>query len=444
MRSVLGESRLIYMVRDPIDRMLSHYLHNVGGGYEHRGADRGASPTRESAYVARSRYAFQLEPYLDAFGPERIEIVTREELKGERPATMRRVFAFLGVDPELHLRAVRARVGDRDREGRRPLPAHGPGRPASRACGRSTATSTACPSRCAGWSSGSSTTRGAGEVPKPEVPAGLREWLDEPVPRRRGAARGARRPQLRLARLAALGEPPATHKLSAMRVSVAADELVGVAEAVVEELAAAATSRSPTARSADAERDDWAWASEAAARDVAEGRAEQAIVCCWTGTGASIAANKVAGRAGRAVRRRRDGRRRAQVERRQRPRAQPPRHLRRRARRDPRRLVRGRAQRRSATTAPTSPTWPRSRPLSSRLACAPCAACSPTPARPRSPTSCDDLDLVAEPADDRPYVITNFAITLDGRATLARALGRDRQRHRHRRCWSGCGPRSTR
>src|SRR5271154_5656078 len=43
------------------------------------------------------------------------------------------------------------------------------------------------------------------------------------------------------------------------------------------------------------ERDDWAWASEAAARDVAEGRAEQAIVCCWTGTGASIAANKVEG-----------------------------------------------------------------------------------------------------------------------------------------------------
>ena len=43
------------------------------------------------------------------------------------------------------------------------------------------------------------------------------------------------------------------------------------------------------------EQDDWAWASEAAARDVAEGRADQAVVCCWTGTGASIAANKVAG-----------------------------------------------------------------------------------------------------------------------------------------------------
>jgi ribose 5-phosphate isomerase B len=46
---------------------------------------------------------------------------------------------------------------------------------------------------------------------------------------------------------------------------------------------------------ADAERDDWAWASEAAARDVVEGRADQAVVCCWTGTGASIAANKVEG-----------------------------------------------------------------------------------------------------------------------------------------------------
>ena len=45
----------------------------------------------------------------------------------------------------------------------------------------------------------------------------------------------------------------------------------------------------------EGERDDWAWASEEAARDVAAGRADQAVVCCWTGTGASIAANKVPG-----------------------------------------------------------------------------------------------------------------------------------------------------
>jgi hypothetical protein len=99
MRSVVADARLVYMVRDPIDRMLSHYLHNVGGGYDDRTlADAFADP--ESAYVTRSRYFFQLEPYLEEFGPERIEIVGREELKRDRPATMRRVFAFLGVDPD--------------------------------------------------------------------------------------------------------------------------------------------------------------------------------------------------------------------------------------------------------------------------------------------------------------------------------------------------------
>ena len=39
----------------------------------------------------------------------------------------------------------------------------------------------------------------------------------------------------------------------------------------------------------------WAACSQAAARDVASGASDQAVVCCWTGTGASIAANKVPG-----------------------------------------------------------------------------------------------------------------------------------------------------
>jgi ribose 5-phosphate isomerase B len=80
-----------------------------------------------------------------------------------------------------------------------------------------------------------------------------------------------------------------------MRISVAADERTGVADAVVEALRARGHDTLPHGALNDAERDDWAWASEAAARDVAEGRADQAVVCCWTGTGASIAANKVPG-----------------------------------------------------------------------------------------------------------------------------------------------------
>jgi ribose 5-phosphate isomerase B len=80
-----------------------------------------------------------------------------------------------------------------------------------------------------------------------------------------------------------------------MKIAVAADERVGVADAVLEELRKRGHEALPHGALSDEERDDWAWASEAAARDVAEGRAEQAIVCCWTGTGASIAANKVNG-----------------------------------------------------------------------------------------------------------------------------------------------------
>ncbi|MDQ6750035.1 MAG: RpiB/LacA/LacB family sugar-phosphate isomerase [Actinomycetota bacterium] len=80
-----------------------------------------------------------------------------------------------------------------------------------------------------------------------------------------------------------------------MRIAVAADELTGVADAVVDELRRRGHQPVLHGAFSDAEPDDWAWASEAAARDVADGRAEQGVVCCWTGTGASIAANKVSG-----------------------------------------------------------------------------------------------------------------------------------------------------
>jgi ribose 5-phosphate isomerase B len=80
-----------------------------------------------------------------------------------------------------------------------------------------------------------------------------------------------------------------------MRIAVSADERTGVADAVVAELRRRGHEPLVQGALTDGERDDWAWCSEAAARDVADGRAEQAVVCCWTGTGASIAANKVPG-----------------------------------------------------------------------------------------------------------------------------------------------------
>lgn len=80
-----------------------------------------------------------------------------------------------------------------------------------------------------------------------------------------------------------------------MRVSVSADEQVGIAKGIVAELERRGHEVLPHGAFEGSERDGWAWASERAARDVADGRADVGIVCCWTGTGASIAANKVTG-----------------------------------------------------------------------------------------------------------------------------------------------------
>ena len=80
-----------------------------------------------------------------------------------------------------------------------------------------------------------------------------------------------------------------------MRIAVAADELEGVAERIAAELSERGHETVLHGALAEGERADWAWCAEAAARDVAEGRADMGLVACWTGTGASIAANKVPG-----------------------------------------------------------------------------------------------------------------------------------------------------
>lgn len=80
-----------------------------------------------------------------------------------------------------------------------------------------------------------------------------------------------------------------------VRIAIATDSLEGTAAAVLQQLEARGHDVVKLGAFDPAERSDWAWASEAAARAVAAGEADQAVICCWTGTGASIAANKVAG-----------------------------------------------------------------------------------------------------------------------------------------------------
>lgn len=80
-----------------------------------------------------------------------------------------------------------------------------------------------------------------------------------------------------------------------MRISVSSDMDEPVAHRLVDDLRRRGHAVLPFGALSPGDRQDWAWSASAAARSVAEGAADQAVVCCWTGTGAAIAANKVAG-----------------------------------------------------------------------------------------------------------------------------------------------------
>ncbi|WP_243638197.1 sulfotransferase family protein [Rubrobacter taiwanensis] len=97
MARVVPEARLVYAVRDPIERAVSQYLHHRVDGTERRPAEE-ALPDPESQYLDRSRYYARLEPYLARFPRERIFICAREDLLTRRRETLRELYRFAGVD----------------------------------------------------------------------------------------------------------------------------------------------------------------------------------------------------------------------------------------------------------------------------------------------------------------------------------------------------------
>jgi ribose 5-phosphate isomerase B len=80
-----------------------------------------------------------------------------------------------------------------------------------------------------------------------------------------------------------------------MRIAVSSDMDEPPARQLVDELRRRGHSVETFGALRDGGRADWAWSAEAAARAVASGAADEAVVCCWTGAGAAMAANKVPG-----------------------------------------------------------------------------------------------------------------------------------------------------
>jgi Sulfotransferase family len=100
--ALIPEARFVYLVRDPIDRAVSHYMQRSAYEAERR-------PFREALgdladpmnpYLCASRYATQIERYHHCFPADRVLVVDQSALRDDRVATLREVFSFLGADPD--------------------------------------------------------------------------------------------------------------------------------------------------------------------------------------------------------------------------------------------------------------------------------------------------------------------------------------------------------
>ena len=98
-KELVPEAKLIYLVRDPIERVLAHWVQKRADG-DTRSLEEWLKPgdLRDNALVCPSLYASQLERYLELFSSSQILTLDQRDLRVDRRATLHRVFDFLGVD----------------------------------------------------------------------------------------------------------------------------------------------------------------------------------------------------------------------------------------------------------------------------------------------------------------------------------------------------------
>ena len=96
--SLKPDLKLIYVLRDPIERMISHYIHNYDHGRENLSFPEAIINHQD--YVFRSSYYLQLAQFLEYFSSENILIITTEELSNFPQKTLESVLSFLNVSED--------------------------------------------------------------------------------------------------------------------------------------------------------------------------------------------------------------------------------------------------------------------------------------------------------------------------------------------------------
>lgn len=102
MARLTPEIKLIYIVRDPVERMISQYVHYCASGLESRSFVEALTPTDwRNPYISRSLYQMQIEQYLRCFPREQIFIISLEQMRSGPEAVLKDLFLFLDVSPDL-------------------------------------------------------------------------------------------------------------------------------------------------------------------------------------------------------------------------------------------------------------------------------------------------------------------------------------------------------
>lgn len=92
------ELRIVYLRRDPLKRIISHYKHAFGSGETKLSFEEAVQS--DPLYVAISRYDWQIQPWIDAFGSEAVLQLSFEDYVKDRQGVARQVCSHIGVDPD--------------------------------------------------------------------------------------------------------------------------------------------------------------------------------------------------------------------------------------------------------------------------------------------------------------------------------------------------------
>jgi hypothetical protein len=120
MAAIMPDAKLIYLVRHPVLRIRSQYVHNCA----HRGERRpiGVAVRRNPDYLAFSRHAYQLDRFLEHFPREQVLVLSSEQLRARRESVLKEAFQFIGVDPDVAVPNLDAELNRGADKRRTPLP----------------------------------------------------------------------------------------------------------------------------------------------------------------------------------------------------------------------------------------------------------------------------------------------------------------------------------